>query len=923
MRPFPSFNQLGHPLEGGLYDLRMGPYSDRDRIACSTCHQVSSPPAPPPPPPQTSEHCPGHIGHIELPLPVINPLFYQTLHRLLKISCVYCHKFKMADYCKTLFLVQQRLLDAGLTNAAEEAGELAERREEQEEGAGKKKKGSKDSAGDIELNNRLQMFGESQLKGSLSRDYTVGGSVRAVEGLRKEYSKRVMGEGKEATCSQCGAVTRKVALYKSRLIIEGLQSQEDEEEEDGPVVGRRKEKRGEDRERWELNATELRDHFRALYSVDHELLCRLFPVLRTSATLHPTDLFLLEVLPVPPPRARPVQFTGGRLTLHPQSQALQLVLEAVNMIRPLVQVLQGQDVATMAKETQEMLKSLRGASTAEQLDLVWKELQIHVDHAFDRDLNASRNQKTGWGFKQLIERKQGIFRMHMMGKRVNHACRTVITPDPNINIDEIGLPEIFAKTLTYQTPVTPWNVAELRDMVLNGPEVHPGAVAVEDERGFVVRLDPTDRAQREGLAKTLLTPSTEQLAGRPKIVYRHLKNGDAMLLNRQPTLHRPGIMAHKARVLKGEKVMRLHYSNCKSYNADFDGDEMNAHFPQSELARAEAYTMVASSKQFLVPKDGTPLQGLIQDHVISGVKMTMRGRFFTRGEYQQLVYEALVEIPGRIRLLAPAIRKPQLLWSGKQVVSTIIINLVPVGQNPPNLTSKAKIALDLWTNAEVRPWKAGGSEFRNTKDQKAYMSESEVVIRGGELCSGILDKQQYGATPFSLAHLFCELYGGESSCRLLSCFSKLFTNFLRSEGFSLGVEDILVTAPANREREKVMRETEVAGDACAAAGTDMKGEFTKEELRLKLEDAHRASAAVPRRRMEVDRGFKTVLTKATDSINKCCLPAGLIKKFPANNLQLMVNSGAKGSTVNTMQISCLLGQIELEGKRPPIMISGT
>ena len=215
----------------------------------------------------------------------------------------------------------------------------------------------------------------------------------------------------------------------------------------------------------------------------------------------------------------------------------------------------------------------------------------------------------------MIERKQGLFRMHMMGKRVNFAARTVITPDPNIGIDEIGLPDVFAKRLTYQVPVTPWNVSELRELVLNGPEVHPGAVMVENEFGQKTMLEASDRAQREGIAKTLLTPSHEGSLniGRPKIVYRHLKNGDAMLLNRQPSLHKPSIMAHKARVLKGEKVMRLHYSNCKSYNADFDGDEMNAHYPQSEVARAEAYNLVASSRNFLVPKDGTPLQGLIQD----------------------------------------------------------------------------------------------------------------------------------------------------------------------------------------------------------------------------------------------------------------------------------------------------------------------
>ena len=173
-------------------------------------------------------------------------------------------------------------------------------------------------------------------------------------------------------------------------------------------------------------------------------------------------------------------------------------------------------------------------------------------------MNATRNQKMGWGFKQLIERKQGLFRMHMMGKRVNHACRTVICPDPNIGTDEIGLPEVFAKKLNYQVPVTPWNVSELREMVLNGPDVHPGCFMVENENGQKTILDPNDRSQREGIAKTLMTPSYEGVKGRPKIVYRHLKNGDAMLLNRQLTLHKPRILALRARVLKGEKVMRLH-----------------------------------------------------------------------------------------------------------------------------------------------------------------------------------------------------------------------------------------------------------------------------------------------------------------------------------------------------------------------------
>lgn len=135
--------------------------------------------------------------------------------------------------------------------------------------------------------------------------------------------------------------------------------------------------------------------------------------------------------------------------------------------------------------------------------------------------------------------------------------------------------------------------------------------------------------QRETLAKTLVTPSNMSKTD-VKIVHRHLQNGDILLLNRQPTLHRPSIMAHKARILKGEKTFRLHYSNCKSYNADFDGDEMNAHFVQNEVARSEGYNLANVANQYLVPKDGTPLGGLIQDHIISGLKLMIRGNFFNR-----------------------------------------------------------------------------------------------------------------------------------------------------------------------------------------------------------------------------------------------------------------------------------------------------
>ncbi|CAI7834453.1 unnamed protein product, partial [Closterium sp. NIES-53] len=227
------------------------------------------------------------------------------------------------------------------------------------------------------------------------------------------------------------------------------------------------------------------------------------------------------------------------------------------------------------------------------------------------------------GIRQQLERKEGLFRMNMMGKRVNYACRSVISPDPYIQVCQfVGLVE-------------------------NGADVLPGATHVEDERGQLVSLAHLNPDRRRALARTLLsTPSAAALAANQratgvhvkdgegkkgggegaaaegkgmhvrramvKCVFRHMRDGDVVLVNRQPTLHRPGIMAHRVKILKGEKTLRLHYANCNVYNADFDGDEMNVHLPQDALGRAEAYSIVDADLQYILPTNGLPARGLIQ-----------------------------------------------------------------------------------------------------------------------------------------------------------------------------------------------------------------------------------------------------------------------------------------------------------------------
>jgi DNA-directed RNA polymerase I subunit RPA1 len=142
--------------------------------------------------------------------------------------------------------------------------------------------------------------------------------------------------------------------------------------------------------------------------------------------------------------------------------------------------------------------------------------------------------------------------------------------------------------------------------------------------------------EREGIANQLQV-------GR-KIVHRHLSTGDVLLVNRQPTLHKPSIMAHIARILPKEQTIRMHYANCSTYNADFDGDEMNIHFPQSYQAASEAYKLMATHKQYVVPTSGKPIRGLIQDSVVSGVFMSSKDTFLTKEQYMQLVYIGVREL---------------------------------------------------------------------------------------------------------------------------------------------------------------------------------------------------------------------------------------------------------------------------------------
>lgn len=744
-----------------------------------------------------------------------------------------------------------------------------------------------------------------------------------------------------------------------------------------------------------LHPMEIKEHIKRLWQLDGDLLSIVFgtlmrnnsnddvemedsqneavldnPISNLSFKISSTGphIFFIESLIVPPNRFRPENRGGGdgSAYLHGQTAALAKLLNLSNELRNL----------SLKQGEQEESKENPAIKAVTMKDLIqrWTEMQDTVNILFDS--TKASNKKDGdksRGIKQLLEKKEGVYRTKMMGKRVNYAGRSVISPDPMIGSSEVGIPLYIAQKLVFAETVTSFNKDKLREFVKNGNRKWPGASMMINEDGRTISFDFVKDDYRMKLAENLKEG---------QIVYRHLLTGDILLVNRQPTLHKSSIMSHKARVLPGEKTIRLHYANCNTYNADFDGDEMNIHFLQNHIARQEAYTISNTDNQYIVPTSGSPIRGLIQDSVVSAVFITMKNAFFSREEYNQLVYSCL-EAPlnnGTIRRIViqnPTIYKPRVVYTGKQVITTILKSLI-TSPMVDNIVSEDSKGLNFEHNTRLNKDLWGPDEI----------FEGKVVVRDNEMLTGVLDKNHIGNAEFGLVHSFYEIYGPEMAGELISTVGRLFINYLQFfHGFTCGVDDILLKEESNFKRRVDIEKIIIDGI------TGLANYFDMEKFKLSLNNYSRRNIFTrktaeslshlrlqPSERKDIEKllelqnykleniltGNSVLSAEDEDEVERCnklirdlkekfyeivlkddtktidanvdtvvknsiyppsseCSKTwlkGLMKKFPDNYFSMMVLSGAKGSLVNHSQITCMLGQQELEGRRVPKMASG-
>nr|AOE43239.1 RNA polymerase I [Synstelium polycarpum] len=879
-----AYDILGNPVQGGLHDSCLGPIGPPDR--CLTCNLGYV-------------ECPGHYGHIELCLPSYNPVLFKTLMGLMQATCLNCHHFKHGKGIIQYYIEELTLLGKGDVVAAKVLRELHDL---QRFGRGSESD-KKDRA---EVMKMVEEFDvnmddvESEIDRMQAKGYGPAHKTTHFEDVRREILKDFMGSVNRSTpCGNCQAFSpafRNGEVARTKLFIMPLKpahkkknvslnarlnfSSVEQESEYGT---------------W-FSPMEMESHMKRLYQQERDILNMLFGTLvrvqdkspKTAASSRKPvayvrkfslEMFFLRAIPVMPSKYRPPNFVNGRQSEHQFNSHYKGALKANAALKRLM--------------------DNSDADVANKMVLNVCEVQFHINNIYDSSKAAGPNNKVAAGIKQVLERKEGLFRKHMMGKRVNYAARTVISPDISLESNEMGVPQYFAKTLTFPQPVTAVNYAQMAKAVMNGPDNYPGANFIEDSMGHVINLARETPEKREALAKTLLTVPPQAPRGACITVHRHLRDGDYVLANRQPTLHKPGISGHRVKVLgKMEKTLRMHYSNCSTYNADFDGDEMNIHFPQSMHAQTEIREICANNLQYLGPRAGAPLRGLIQDHISTGVLLTKRDTMFTRAEFQKVLYASLWAINTSHPIVTPppAIWRPVPLWTGKQLISAAL-NHLTIGRVPLNMSSASKIPSKMWGRSGISD----------------LMHDSTVIIRGNEMLAGILDKGQFGAASNGLVHTCYELYDPNTAGSMLTLLGRMFTNYLSTRGFTCGVDDLLISP-----KEEAFRVTELA-DANA------EGYQVAEKFAGSKNPSHSLMASLLKEEREVarlDGLLKKALNSHTSKIIDTLIPGGQRKAFPDNNFSLMTVSGAKGSVVNFSQVSCLLGQQELEGKRVPRMVSG-
>jgi DNA-directed RNA polymerase beta' subunit len=575
------------------------------------------------------------------------------------------------------------------------------------------------------------------------------------------------------------------------------------------------------------------------------------------------DNLLLKTFVVPPPHVRPTVSMGS-------SQKCEDDLT--------------HKISDVLKANTALSKAIDDGSSATVIESFENLLQYHISTFFDNKIPGQKpsQQRSGKPLKTLRQRlvgKEGRVRGNLMGKRVDFSARSVITADPNLDMDQVGVPVHIAMGLTVPEKVNDYNIERLQALVNNGPSKHPGAkyVIIEKNRKIDLTYYKEPMILKVGY-----------------VVERHLDNDDIVLFNRQPSLHKMSIMGHRVKV-QNYKTFRLNLAVVTPYNADFDGDEMNMHVPQSLTAMAEAENLMMVPYMIVSPQSNKPVMGIIQDSLLSSYLFTSRDTFFNRKQIMNCM-SLLGSMTSKFEstLIEPAIRISKRLtrfvknnkhFDGDEMKKRITIEPKASREDPSDTielwTGKQVFSSILHTRINLRRT-ANGAPDTDTADTP---SDTRVVISKGYLLTGRIDKKSIGTSEGSLVHTMYQDIGPFETMAFMNKLQKIANFWILNNGFTVGIHDTLIndyTKVHDILTQVKQRVNEIIKN------TNTNDSKLEQEINSELNGARDEAGNYVQSSLSLDNHFKST-----------------------------VMAGSKGNNLNISQIIACLGQQNIEGRRVP------
>ncbi|KAF2753317.1 beta and beta-prime subunits of DNA dependent RNA-polymerase [Pseudovirgaria hyperparasitica] len=603
----------------------------------------------------------------------------------------------------------------------------------------------------------------------------------------------------------------------------------------------------------DMNPLKVLNLFRRIITPDCELL-----------GLDPNDgrpeMFIWQYVPAPPVSIRPSVSQEAATTEDDITNKLGDIIQVSSYIRAGLE--KGQPVQTIMEQ--------------------WDFLQLQIAMYINADVPGLQQHgfsKSMRGFCQRLKGKGGRFRQNLSGKRVDFSGRTVIGPDPNLSIEEVAVPDRVAKNLTYPEKCSIYNKEKLQKCIERGPYKHPGANYIKKLNGRTVMLSI--------LAKfnNLSRAAAELEIG--DVVERHLEDGDIVLFNRQPSLHKLSILSHRAKI-RPWRTFRLNECVCNPYNADFDGDEMNLHVPQTEEARAEAIELMGVKHNLATPKNGTPIIAAIQDFITGAYLLSQKDNLYDRGTFTQICGymfngdSVLDPDTGKrvpIDIPPPAILKPQRLWTGKQVFNVLM---------RPSRSMNVLVNLE----AKCKQYKPDPAASR----PDLVYDDSYLVIRNSVIMSGMMDKATVGdGKKDSVFSVIMRDFGPNHAVQSMNRLAKLSARWLTNQGFSIGISDVTPGTVLKSGKQKLVLEAYAKCD----------------ELIQMFKNGTLERDAGCDQEQTMENKIGGILSGVRQSAGEICFQE--LSRW--NSALIMAKSGSKGSNINVSQMVASVGQQMINNKR--------